>query len=232
MPTSSPTTCSSSATAVGADRLLFRLQRRAGLRRRHLPQCLVLREGRRFNITKARAMLQAYEGVRPLSAGRARCDAHARARRGAALPAHPRLRLAEHADGARSSAPRTRTNTCASCASISASILSRLRPREALSDGASPRSSSTPTAPAPAIRAPAAGARSSPGRASQGALRRRGDDHQQPHGADGRDRGARGAEARLGASSCTPTRNYLTAASPAGSTAGRRTAGAPPTRSR
>ena len=42
-----------------------------------------------FNVTKARALLQAYEGVRPLEPSRARRSADARARGGAALPADP-----------------------------------------------------------------------------------------------------------------------------------------------
>ena len=46
-PTSSPTTCSSCGdTALRADRLLFRLHRRARLRPRDLPERLVLRAGR------------------------------------------------------------------------------------------------------------------------------------------------------------------------------------------
>ena len=44
-----------------------------------------------FNITKARAMLQAYEGVRPLSEAELETAADARARRGAALPADAHL---------------------------------------------------------------------------------------------------------------------------------------------
>jgi homoserine kinase type II len=47
--------------AVRADRLLLRLQRHARLRRRDLPQRLVLRADNSFNVTKARALLQAYE---------------------------------------------------------------------------------------------------------------------------------------------------------------------------
>ena len=55
-PTSSPTTCSSSARdGLGPDRLLFRLHRRARLRPRDLPQRLVLR---------ARRLLQPHQGRR------------------------------------------------------------------------------------------------------------------------------------------------------------------------
>ena len=49
-----------------------------------------------FNVTKARALLQAYEGVRPLDQARARPSADARARRGAPIPADPHLRSDQH----------------------------------------------------------------------------------------------------------------------------------------
>ena len=55
-------------TLSGSDRLLFRLQRCARLRHRHLPQCLVLRAEFRFNATKGQALLTGYDSVRPLSA--------------------------------------------------------------------------------------------------------------------------------------------------------------------
>jgi hypothetical protein len=97
-------------------------------------------------------------------------------------------------------------------------------------------SSPIPTAPARAIPAPAAGARSSSrARTARGAdaraVGRRGADHQQPHGADGRDRRARGAGAAV--RDHDRHRFELCAtASPAGSTAGSATAGRPPTASR
>ena len=61
---------------------------------------------------------------------------------------------------------------------------------------------------------------------------RRGAHHQQPHGADGGDRGAGSAEAAVRRSSCTPTASTSTTASSSGFTAGSATAGRPPTRSR
>ena len=59
------------------------------------------------------------------------------------------------------------------------------------------------------------------GEHEQGADRRRGGDHQQPHGTDGRDRGARGADRARAVSSSIPTAHTCAAASPAGSMAGR-----------
>ena len=50
-----------------------------------------------FNATKARALLQGYDKVRPLERRRTRGPAAAGARRGAALPADPALRLGAHA---------------------------------------------------------------------------------------------------------------------------------------
>ena len=85
--------------AVGPDRLLFRLQRHAGLRRRDLPQRLVLR---------ARSFLQRHQGARAAQRlwpraqtvrGRAGRAAAAGARRGAALPADAAGRLAQRAAG-------------------------------------------------------------------------------------------------------------------------------------
>src|SRR5580700_1220477 len=82
---------------VRADRLLFRLHRYARLRRRHLPQRLVLRDG---------PLLQRHQGARaaaglcagaPALPGRARPPAAARSRRRAAVPAHPAGRLARRA---------------------------------------------------------------------------------------------------------------------------------------
>ena len=96
-PTCSPTTCSSAARAVGPDRFLFRLHRFPRLRRRDLPERLVLRGRCRFNVTKARRCQPATASVRPLMAGRDRGAAAAGARQRAALPADPTLRLGEHA---------------------------------------------------------------------------------------------------------------------------------------
>ena len=61
---------------------------------------------------------------------------------------------------------------------------------------------------------------------------RRGPYHQQPHGVDGGDLGAGSAEKAVHGRSLSPTASMSVRASPAGSTAGRGTAGAPPTRSR
>ncbi len=64
MRTSSPTTCSFSATALRPDRLLLRLHRHAGLRRRDLSQLLVLRAGPR---------LQRHQGPRAAAGAANRC---------------------------------------------------------------------------------------------------------------------------------------------------------------
>ena len=69
-------------------------------------------------------------------------------------------------------------------------------------------------------------------RAREGAKGGEAAHHQQPHGADGGDRGAGGAEEALARSSCTPTASMCRTASRNGSTAGSATAGRPPTRSR
>ena len=60
-----------------------------------------------------------------------------------------------------------------------------------------PRSRSSPTAPAAAIPGPGGWGAILRYGGREGDLRRRAADHQQPHGADGRDRGAGGAEAAL-----------------------------------
>ena len=52
-----------------------------------------------LNVTKARALLAAYEAVRPLSAAERRGAAGAVPGRGDALPADPAVRLAQHAAG-------------------------------------------------------------------------------------------------------------------------------------
>ena len=159
-----------------------------------------------FNITKGQAFLRGYEEVRPHHPGGARGDADAGPRRGVALPADARLRLAEHPKDALVS-PKIRIE-----------YVRRLRFHQGvrsiaeygLSEAANERarilSSSTRTAPAREIPGPGGwGAILTYGDTLQGDLRRRGRDHQQPHGADGGDLGARSAEARLAASSCTPT---------------------------
>ena len=82
---------------VGADRLLFRLQRHARLRRRRSASTPGASSPTAASTSPRRGRCsQAYEGVRPLDASRARRAADARARRGAALPADADLRLAQH----------------------------------------------------------------------------------------------------------------------------------------
>ncbi len=113
-------------TAVRADRLLLRLQRSLRLRRRHLPQRLVLRDG---------PLLQPHQGRRRCSPATSRCGrstpprgrgaAAAGARRGAALHADPALRLAERPAGRAGASRRTRSNMSASCASTATSTQRR-----------------------------------------------------------------------------------------------------------
>ena len=93
---------------VGIDRLLLRLQRRLRLRHRGDAQRLVLRD---------RPLLQCHQGPGAAQGlperahpdrGRAPGPAAAGARGGAALPAHPRLRLAAHGQRCAGAAARTR----------------------------------------------------------------------------------------------------------------------------
>ncbi len=65
----------------GRDRLLFRLQRRARLRRRHLPQRLVLRRRRHVQRDQGAALLRGYQRVRPLDAAERRACRCSRAAR-------------------------------------------------------------------------------------------------------------------------------------------------------
>ena len=133
-PTSSPTTCSSSASRLsGPHRLLLRLQRRPRLRRRGLPQRLVLRARRRLQPHQGRGRCsRGYERVRPLTAAEIDGAAAARARRGAALPADPPRRLAERAArraGEAQGPARISTASCASTARVEPAA--RLWPRSA-----------------------------------------------------------------------------------------------------
>ena len=72
-----------------------------------------------FNVTKARAMLAAYEARPAAVGGGARRAAGAVPGRGDALPADPAVRLAATRRRARWSPARTRWNICAGCASTS-----------------------------------------------------------------------------------------------------------------
>ena len=81
-------------------------------------------------------------------------------------------------------------------------------------------------------RARAAGARSCAGAARQGTLRRRGGDHQQPHGTDWRRSRRSTALKRPCAVDLHTDSEYVKDGITGGSTAGRGTAGRPPTRSR
>ena len=75
-----------------------------------------------LNVTKSRALLVGLSTrVRPFARRRDRGPAAARPRRGAPLPAHPALRLADGAGGRAGRARRTRSNTTASSASTAAS---------------------------------------------------------------------------------------------------------------
>ena len=148
----------------GADRLLLRLQRRAGLRRRHRAQRLVLRERPRLQHHQGPGAAQGLPERAPARAGRARGPAAAGARRGAALPADARLRLAAHRHGRARQPQGPAANTCAGSSSTAASARPAStvwRPRhDEPRRRQAARRRSTPTAPARAIRAPAAGARS------------------------------------------------------------------------
>src|ERR1700719_2549843 len=85
--------------AVGIDRLLFRLHRHAGLRRRHLSQRLVLRAGSFLQCNQGpRAARELRQDAAAVAGGMGEAAA-ARARRRAALPAHAAGRLARRAAG-------------------------------------------------------------------------------------------------------------------------------------
>ena len=72
-----------------------------------------------YNVTKGRALLQAYAKVRPLSDAELDGDAAAGARRGVALPADAPGRLARTCRRARWCGRKRRRNISASCASTS-----------------------------------------------------------------------------------------------------------------
>ena len=138
---------------------------------------------------KGRRFLRGYEEVRhdrPQAEREAMPTA--RPRRGAALPADARLRLAEHPEGRAGQPQGSASNTCAACASTTACARSpsTASTRRRNERGEAP-SSSTRTVPAREIPDRAAGAPSSPlatpARRSPAAK----PDHQQPHGADGGD---------------------------------------------
>ncbi len=82
--------------AVRADRLLFRLQRSLCLRRRHLPQRLVLREGPCLQPDQGHGAAGRLPVGAAAERGRKGGAADAGARLGAALHADPALRLADH----------------------------------------------------------------------------------------------------------------------------------------
>ena len=214
---------------VGADRFLFRLHRRPRLRPRDLPQRLVLRARRRpSTVTKGQAMIAGYEKVRRLAPEEVEALADALPRRGAALHADAARRLAQRAAGRAGEARRTRSNTTASspftavsrappntgsCGERAGDDLHR---RRLLGESGAGRLGGA---------APVQGPR-------EGAVRRRGAYHQQPHGAHRRDQGARGAVAALRGRplhrlAIRPARRHRS-----GSRAGRRAAGRPPTGSR
>ena len=186
-----------------------------------------------FNVTKARAFLQAYEGVRPLSADE--LAALPTLARGAAL----RFLLTRSYDWLNTDGEalvkRKNPNEYLRKLQIPSQgeVVPRLRARGALrvereAEGRDPHRRRL-------LRQSGAwrlGRHSPVGPAPQGAERRRRAHHQQSHGADGGDLGAGGAEVSRRTSISTPTRTISAAASPAGSRAGSATAGAPPTRSR
>ena len=177
-----------------------------------------------FNITKAKALLEGYRRRRPLS--RRSCDALPilRPRRGAALPDDAALRLAAPGRGRAGQAQGPAASTCASSASTAASRGSRPMASPEPDDGVvveihTDGACSGNPGPGGWARDPAlAGPRAR-------ALGRGAAHHQQPHGADGGDRGAGGAEAAGAASSSTPTASTCGRASPSGCAAGRRAAG-------
>ncbi len=184
-----------------------------------------------FNVTKGRALIQAYEDVRPLWPRRARGASGAGARGGAALPADAALRLADRAE--------RRARHAQGPARISAQAAlppagrKRRRLWAPLNEGrCEARGDPHRRRLLRQSRAGRLGRHPGVQRAREGAFRRRAGDHQQPHGADRGHRGAARAEGPLRRSSSTPIPSICATASPNGSTAGSGTAGAPPTRSR
>ena len=184
-----------------------------------------------LNLTKARALLAGYASVRRFTAEEIAALPLLARGVGAALPAHPPLRLADRAGG--------RAGRAEGPGRIlpEAPLPSRRRRRQRLRARPVSETSRTSTIWTDG----ACSGNPGPGgwgavligeRPREGPVRRRGADHQQPHGADGGDLGARGAASGRRSSTSTPTRNICAAASPAGSTAGRRTAGGPATASR
>ena len=176
----------------GADRLLFRLQRFLRLRRRHLPQRLVLREGLFVQPDQGQgAACRLSVGAPAERRGEAGAAA-AGARLGAALHADPPLRLADH--------PRRRAGAEARSDRIYPPAA--LPPRRQVGNRVRPRHDEDSrdfhgwrllrqSRPRRLGRHPALQ------RQHQGAVRRRGGHHQQPHGADGGDLGAERAEGAL-----------------------------------
>ena len=183
-----------------------------------------------FNVTKGRALIQAYASVRRLEAEE--LAALPMLARGAALRflltrlydwlTVPEGALVTPKD------PREYLRKLRFHQKVGSAADYGMR---GMSEGRS-ASSCTPTAPAPAIRGRAAGAQSSnmtAARRSSAAARR---NHQQPHGADGGDRGAAALKGPLRRRASHRFRISRGTASPSGSTAGSGTAGGPPTASR
>ena len=94
MPTCFPTTCSSSATSSRASSISISPAPISSPTTSRSASTPGASRGTAFNVTKARQMLRGYELARD-PGGRDRRPAAAGARRGAALPADPALRLAQ-----------------------------------------------------------------------------------------------------------------------------------------
>ena len=141
--------------AVGTDRFLFRLHRYARLRRRDLPQCLVLRAG---------SFLQRHQGPRAagrLCARRGRCRTQEweklpllRARRRAALSADAAGRLARRAARRAGAAEGPARISRANCASTRRSRARAIMDWPSRDRSHCRMSSSTPMAPARANPGP------------------------------------------------------------------------------